>query len=76
LLVTGERASLNYENLDPKASYTLRFCGFGDLKPRANGQSLEATRYGTKANTMKEFPVPQDLVIDYKLSITFDSVHL
>jgi len=75
-LVTGSPESLEYDNLDSNATYTLRFCGLGELKPRADSQPLEATRYETEANTFKEFPVPQDLVKDGKLSITFDSVHL
>ena len=75
-LVTGSPGSLDYNNLDPNATYVLRFCGFGDLKPRADGQALEATRYETEANTMKEFPVPQHLLKDGKLSVTFDSVYL
>lgn len=75
-LVTGLPGSLDYNNLDPNATYVLRFCGFGELKPRADGQALEATRYETEANTMKEFPVPQHLLKDGKLSITFDSVYL
>ena len=29
-----------YDGLDPKATYVLKFSGFGDLKPRANGQPL------------------------------------
>jgi hypothetical protein len=74
-LVTGSPKSLEYENLDPKATYVLRFSGFGDLKPRANGRPLEATRYETAMNTFKEFPVPADLVKLGRLSVTFDDVH-
>ena len=75
-LVTGSPSSLDYNLLDPDSTYTLRFCGFGHLKPRADGRALEATRYETVANSIKEYPVPQDLVSDGKLSITFDSVYL
>ncbi len=75
-LVTGSPAALNYDNLDPNATYQLRFSGFGDLKPRADEQALKATRYETEANTIKEYPVPPELVKDGKLSITFDDVHL
>lgn len=74
-LVTGSPAALEYD-VDPEASYVLRFSGFGDLKPRANGRSLTATKYATEMNTQKEFPVPQDLLVDGKLTVTFDSVYL
>ena len=75
-LVTGSPASLVYEDLDPGATYLLRFCGFGDLKPRADGQALTATVYNVEAHTLKEFPVPQELVKDGSLTVTFDSVYL
>lgn len=75
-LVTGSPAALNYDNLDPHATYQLRFSGFGDLKPRADEQALQPTHYETELNTIKEYPVPQELVQDGKLSITFDDVHL
>jgi hypothetical protein len=74
-LVTGSPAALEYE-VDPQAKYVLRFTGFGELKPRANGRSLTATKYETAMNTQKEFPVPQELLADGKLTVTFDSVYL
>lgn len=75
-LITGSPASLEYDRLDPTASYLLKFSGFGDLKPRANGQLLEPKRYETAMNTMKEYLVPQDLLKSGKLSVTFDNVRL
>lgn len=75
-LITGSPAALVYEDLDPHAAYTLRFSGFGDLKPRGDGEALEPTRYETEMNTLKEFPVPAELVRDGKLTVTFDSVYL
>jgi len=74
-LVTGSPAALEYE-VDPQAKYVLRFSGFGDLKPRANGRTLTSTKYETAMNTQKEFPVPQDLLADGKLTVTFDNVYL
>lgn len=74
-LVTGAPGSLDYEHLDPKATYVLRFSGFGELKPRANGRPLEPTRYETAMNTFKEFPVPADLLKGGRLAVTFDDVH-
>lgn len=75
-LVTGTPGSIEYANLDPGAKYILRFSGFGDLKPRADGQILESSYYETEANTLKEFPVPAELLKDGKLSVTFDDVTL
>lgn len=75
-LVTGTPGSLEYTNLDPGATYRVRFTGFGDLKPVADGQKLEATYYETEAHTFKEFPVPAELVKDGKLSVTFEDVTL
>jgi hypothetical protein len=74
-LVTANPAAMEYDNLDPQGTYALRFLGFGELKPRANGKPLQATRYETAMNTMKEFPVPAELLKDGKLSVTFDSVY-
>jgi hypothetical protein len=54
----------------------LRFCGFGDLKPRGDGESLEPTLYETEQNTLKEFPVPAKMIEDGKLSVTFERVYL
>jgi hypothetical protein len=75
-LVTGSPASLEYDHLDPNASYMLKFCSSGDLKPKADGQPLKPQKYDTAAYTMKEYLVPQDLLKDGKLSVTFDSVRL
>lgn len=75
-LVTGTPASLEYSDLDPQAKYLLRFSGFGELKPRANGQALTPSKYETAMNTIKEYPVPPELVSSGKLSVTFDNVYL
>ncbi|MFO1094874.1 MAG: hypothetical protein U0992_16455 [Planctomycetaceae bacterium] len=75
-LVTGSPTALHYDNLDPQARYVLKFGGFGDLKPRGDGESLKATRYETDENTFKEFPVPPELIRDGQLTVTFDSVYL
>ncbi len=74
-LVTGTPAALEYTELDPAGRYLLRFSGFGELKPRGDGEPLKATLYNTEMNTMKEFPVPAEMVKDGLLSVTFDDVH-
>jgi hypothetical protein len=73
--VTANPTAMEYENLDPHGTYVLRFLGFGELKPRANGRALEPSRYETALNTFKEYPVPAELLKDGKLAITFDSVY-
>ncbi|MFO1095220.1 MAG: hypothetical protein U0992_18235 [Planctomycetaceae bacterium] len=75
-LITGSPAALVYEDLDPKAKYTLKFSGFGDLKPQVNGQPLTATKYETEQNTLKEFPVPEGAIHNGKLTVTFETVYL
>lgn len=75
-LVTAWPASLEYDHLDPNGKYLLRFSGFGDLKPRANGEPIQPTRYETTMNSFKEYPVPPELLKDGRLSVTFDSVRL
>lgn len=75
-LVTHYPAALVYEGLDPDAQYTLRFSGFGDLKPRVNNELLAPTRYDTEAPALKEYPVPAGAIQHGKLSVTFDRVYL
>ena len=74
-LVTGVPASLKYTELDPDATYLLRFSGFGEMKPRGDGEPLRASVYNIEMNTMKEFPVPAEMIQDGQLSVTFDDVH-
>lgn len=75
-LVTGNPDSLQYDNLDPKATYVLRFSGFGDLKPKGDDQPLTASVYNVEEHTLKEFPVPREMIQDGELTVTFDSVRL
>ncbi|MBL8851266.1 MAG: hypothetical protein JNG89_16410 [Planctomycetaceae bacterium] len=75
-LITGSPAALVYEDLDPNAQYTLRFSGFGELKPIINGQPVTATHYETEAPALKEFPVPEGSIQNGKLKVTFESVYL
>jgi hypothetical protein len=63
------RDGLQYNDLDPKATYVLRFSGFGDMKVRADDQELTATRYGTGNGDIKEYPVPKELTKDGRLTV-------
>jgi hypothetical protein len=66
---------LVYEALDPRAEYLLRFTGYGDAKPRANGEPLSPTVYGKEIGAIKEFPIPPSISASGKLVITFDKLN-
>ena len=70
------RNGLQYNGLDHTASYLLRFSGFGDMKAFADGQELQPTRYGTDNGDIKEYPVPQALVEDGRLTVTLQPQRL
>ena len=63
------RDGLQYNRLDPEATYVLRFSGFGDMKAEADDQELTATRYGTENGAIKEYPVPKELTEDGRLTV-------
>ena len=63
------RDGLQYNGLDPEATYVLRFSGFGDMKVKADDQKLSATRYGTENGAIKEYPVPKELTKDGRLTV-------
>lgn len=63
---------LAYDGLDPDASYLVRLTGLGESLLKGDGQRLEPTRYGREYGEFKEFPVPQQLVSDGKLVLTWD----
>jgi len=60
---------LEYDRLDPEATYVLRFSGFGDMKVKADDQTLTATRYGAENGDIKEYPVPKELTEDGRLTV-------
>ena len=67
------RDGLQYNRLDPEATYVLRFTGFGDMKVRADGQELTATRYGKETGDIKEYPVPRELTKDGRLTVKVEA---
>jgi len=71
---------LAYHHLDPKASYRVRLTGYGQARLRGNGQLLTPTLNGKEVGEFKEFPVPENILRDSKLVLTFDplpeEVHL
>jgi hypothetical protein len=70
------RDGLQYDRLDPDATYVLRFTGFGDMKVRADGQELTATRYGKETGDIKEYPVPRELTKDGRLTVKAEAEEL
>jgi hypothetical protein len=71
---TGWPIALQYDCLDTGATYVLRVSGLGEALPRANGERLVPTLYGTGLGEMKEFPVPRNLIRSGKLRITWDAL--
>jgi hypothetical protein len=63
---------LQYNELDPNTRYLIRVCGYGEALLRANGERLKPTKYERGADQFKEFPIPDGLIKDGKLKITFD----
>jgi hypothetical protein len=63
---------LQYDGLDPNARYVIRVCGFGEALLRANGERLKPTKYDKGVDEFKEFPIPDGLIKEGKLRITFD----
>ncbi len=63
---------LQYDELNPKSDYIIRVTGYGEALLRANGERLKPTRYDKGFEQFKEFPLPQELIKQGKLKITFD----
>jgi len=63
---------LQYDELDPDAAYLIRVTGYGEALLRANGERLIPSRYDKGFEQFKEFPLPNKLIKDGRLEITFD----
>jgi hypothetical protein len=63
---------LQYNELDPNARYLIRVSGYGEALLRANGERLKPTKYEKGFEQFKEFPIPDGLIKEGKLKITFD----
>jgi hypothetical protein len=64
---------LAYHNLDSNAKYRIRITGYGQARLRANGQLLIPTREANhEIGEFKEFPLPDGLLKDGRLVVTFD----
>ena len=65
-------AGLQYNDLEPSATYFLRTTGYGQCLARINGERIYPTIDGKKIGEIKEFPIPQDLYNDGAITLTFD----
>jgi hypothetical protein len=63
---------LEYEDLDFNGKYLIRVCGYGDALIRVDGERLEPILYNKGIGEFKEFVVPDHLIRDGKIRVTFD----
>ena len=66
---------LEYNGLDPAASYTVRVTGFGECLLKINGQRVAHSLYGKGIGEIKEFPVPPEQIKDRKIAVTFEDIN-
>lgn len=67
--------AMEYSNIDPAARYTVKINGMGECLLKINGQRVAPSRYGRQYGELKEFPVPQELVRQGKLVLTWDDIN-
>ncbi len=67
--------ALEYNGLDSTASYTVRVTGFGECLLKVNGKRIDHTLYGKGIGEIKEFPVPNALIKNGKIILTFDDIN-
>lgn len=63
---------LEYSGLDADTDYLIRVSGYGEALLRANGTRLEASIYNKDLETFKEFILPNELIPEGSLKLTFD----
>ena len=64
---------LEYTDLDPEARYKIRVAGYGEALIRVDGYRLDPVMYNKELEGFKEFLVPQRLVGDGQIKVTFDA---
>jgi hypothetical protein len=67
--------SMEYGNIDTSARYTVKINGMGECLLKINGQRVAPSHYGRTYGEMKEYPVPEALVKQGKLVLTWDDVN-
>ena len=68
-------AALEYNGLESTANYVVRVTGFGECLLKINGQRIAHTLYGKGIGEIKEFSLPQELIKNRKISVTFDDIN-
>ena len=63
---------LEYADLDPQASYTIRISGQGDALLRVDGERVRPVMYNKGVEEFKEFQLNPKFISDGKISISFD----
>jgi hypothetical protein len=63
---------LKYDDLDPDGRYLIRIAGYGEALLRIDGVRVSPVVYNKELEEFKEFLVPQKLVRDGVLEISFD----
>jgi hypothetical protein len=63
---------LEYEDLDFNGKYIIRVSGYGEALIRVDGERLEPTMYNKGIGEFKEFVVPDHLIRDGKIRVSFD----
>jgi len=67
--------AMEYSNIDTSARYTVKINGMGECHLKINGQRVAPSLYGKAYGEIKEFPVPQALVQQGKLVLTWDDIN-
>ncbi|MES1213925.1 MAG: hypothetical protein ABUT20_00285 [Bacteroidota bacterium] len=67
--------AMEYTIIDTAAAYTIRVNGVGECLLKINGQRVAPSHYGREVGDVKEFPVPQTLVQQGKLVLTWDDIN-
>ena len=65
---------MRYEGLDPNTRYLVRLTGYRESRLRIDDQRVKPTLDGQGYGEFKEYPVPQDLLKDGKLLLTWESL--
>jgi hypothetical protein len=66
--------AMEYGNIDTFA-LNCKVNGMGECLLKTNGQRVAQSRYGRGYGEIKEFPVPQALVRQGKLVLTWDDIN-
>ena len=66
---------MEYTDIDTAADYTIRITGLGESLLKVNGQRVAPSKYGRLAGEIKEFPVPDSLVKQGRLVLTWDDIN-